>query len=104
MRVLCMDEAAAVSGGSIVRLIDWIGRVQTAREVFNAMSTAISPPGGPSYVTDPSSIGARNGSDAMSDNHETFGGGMVRGGVSITGASLDGGLLKPRDYNNYSLG
>jgi hypothetical protein len=103
MRELTTDEVNAVSGGAmtdalavsveqaawgsgLVRLIDWVGRTQTAKELASWLRDLMGPlPGGPDYVTDPSSIGARNGSDAMSDNHgPSFGvgssGGSVLGG------------------------
>jgi|JI9StandDraft_1071089.scaffolds.fasta_scaffold29797_3 hypothetical protein len=87
-----MTDALAVSieqaafGSGVMRLIDWVGRLQTTQELLKFIGELFSStPGGPDYVTDPSSIGARNGSDAMSDNHgPSFGvgssGGSVLGG------------------------
>jgi hypothetical protein len=85
---LSLFEQAAWGSG-LVRLIDWVGRTADRRkELLELASGDLMGhrlPGGPDYVTDPSSIGARNGSDAMSDNHgPSFGvgssGGSVLGG------------------------
>jgi hypothetical protein len=86
MREITLSEVSWVGGGevsvlgSIGKALDVLGRFDIGIKVLSAAGDYMFPRGGTDYVTDPSSIGARNGHDAMSDNGETFGGGLLPNG------------------------
>jgi hypothetical protein len=74
------DQLSEIQGGfGLLKFLDWAGRIDIGYKIGSYIYGAVTGPrgGGPDYVTDPFSIGARNGMDAMSDNRETFGGELL---------------------------